>query len=85
MSATETAVEALTEAASNPKIAIGVAATTTSLGAASTLELLQGGLGLASVIIGCIVGLFVIRVHAIKYKILRRAWENDVPINPSEL
>lgn len=67
---------AVETAASNPKVASIVAVTTTSLGAASTLELMQSVLGLVSLVIGCLVGLFVIRIHWIKYKILRRAWDS---------
>lgn len=85
MSDAEAVKSALEVAASNPKVAMAVAAATTSLGATSILQLLQGWLGIASLAIGCLVGLFVIRIHAIKYKLLRRAWENGEPLNQNEL
>lgn len=81
MSEIGTVKAALEAAASNPKVASIVAVTTTSLGAASTMEMLQGWLGIASLAIGCLVGLFVIRIHIIKYRLLLRAWENGESSN----
>lgn len=72
----ETVRAAIETAASNPKIAMGVAATTTYLGAASMMEVIQGALSVVSLVIGCLVGLFVIRIHMVKYKLLMRAWES---------
>lgn len=76
MEESETVMSAIEVAASNPKVAMTVAAATTSLGAASAMEWVQGALSIGSLLIGCLVGLFVIRVHMIKYRILLRDWEN---------
>lgn len=59
--------------ASNPKVASTIAVGATSMGYAGTMEMLHGIIGLTSMIIGCIVGLFVIRVHYLKGKQLQRA------------
>lgn len=66
---------AFDEAVASPKVATGVALLTTSLGASSALEIVQGFLGFVSLMLGCLIGLLVIRIHVIKYKLLKRAWD----------
>lgn len=66
------AVEA---AASNPKVATTVATGTTLMGGMMALDQIQTFVGTVSVIIGCVVGVFVILVHSMKYKLLKRAWD----------
>lgn len=69
-------------AASNPKVASAVASATTMLGAGSIVDIINGWLGLISMIVGALVGCFVIRVNHVKYKILKRAYDNgETPEN----
>lgn len=72
-SALMTAIE---NAAINPKVATTVSATTTIMGLSAALDQIQSGIGIISLVIGCIVGIFVVRVHSMKYKLLKRAWDN---------
>jgi len=72
----ETLKQAVEAAANHPAIASTVAASTTAMGTLSILSQTQTVLGIISVAIGCVVGLFVIRVHWIKYKLLKRQWDN---------
>jgi threonine dehydratase len=60
------AVEAV---ASNPKVAAVASASLTTMGAASVLSQIQTVLGIVSLAIGCGIGLYVLRINAIKYKI----------------
>ena len=76
MTEPETLRSAIETAANHPAIASTVAATTTTAGMFLTLGTAQTILGMISVAIGCVVGLFVIRVHWIKYKLLKRQWDN---------
>ena len=78
MTGHETAQSALDAAASHPAIASAVAATTASTGAIAILSQTATVLGVVSLAIGCIVGLLVIRVHWIKYKLLKREWDAGV-------
>ncbi len=68
--------QAFEEAISNPKVATGVAAAMGSLGGAAVLDLVQGFFAFVSLLLGCIIGILVIRVHLVKYKLLKRAWDN---------
>lgn len=68
---------ALDAASSHPAVGSTIATAATALGAASMMGFIQGVLGLISMLIGILVGLFVLRLHWIKYKILKRAWEKD--------
>lgn len=76
MNEPETIKSAVEAAANHPVIASAVAASTTTMGTFSILSQTQTILGIVSVAIGCVVGLFVIRVHWIKYKLLRRQWDS---------
>ena len=67
--------EAFEAVATNPKVASTVAAATASMGAASLLSNIQTVLGLISLAIGCLVGIYVLRIHAIKRKIYERMLE----------
>ena len=69
----QTALEAV---ASNPKVAGAVAAATTSMGAASLLSQIRTFLGIISLLIGSGVGIYVLRINAIKRKIYERMLEN---------
>lgn len=80
MNEPETIKQAAEAAANHPAIASAVAASTTTMGTISILSQTQTILGIISVAIGCVVGLFVIRVHWIKYKILRRAYDAGEPM-----
>ncbi len=75
MNEPETLKSAIEAAASHPTIASAVAASTTTMGTISILSQTQTILGIISVAIGCMVGLFVMRVHWIKYKLLKRQWD----------
>lgn len=66
---------ALEAAASHPKVATSVAAATTAMGAASLLSEISTVLGLISLGIGCIVGIYVLRINHIKHKIYERMYE----------
>jgi hypothetical protein len=68
---------ALDALASSPKVASTVAAATAGMGFASIMSQIQTVLGLISLIIGCVVGLYVLRIHAIKHKIYQRMWDNN--------
>lgn len=68
----ESIQQALEVVAGNPKIAGTVAVTTTSMGAASVLSQIHTALGLISLAIGCIVGIYVLRINAVKHKIYQR-------------
>lgn len=78
MNEPETIKSAVEAAANHPAIASAVAASTTTMGTISILSQTQTVLGIISVAIGCVVGLFVIRVHWIKYKLLKRQWDSGV-------
>lgn len=67
---------ALDAVASNPKVATAVAAATSAMGAASVLSQVQTVLGLISLAIGCVVGLYVLRSNRIKTKIYQRMLDN---------
>lgn len=72
----EEAKNALEVAASNPKIASAVGTATAAVGASSLVDLLQGWLGVISTVVGIAVGLYVLRAQHVKYKILKRAYDN---------
>jgi hypothetical protein len=76
MSDQEGVKTALETVASNPKVASGVAAITSSMGAASLLSEIHTVLGVISLAIGCVVGIYVLRINAIKRKIYERMYEN---------
>jgi hypothetical protein len=76
MSEQESARAALEAVASNPKVASAVAAATASMGTASLLSEIHTFLGVISLIIGCVVGWYVLRINAIKRKIYERMYEN---------
>lgn len=74
---TASAVEAI---ASNPKVASVVAAATTTMGAASVLSEIQTVLGLISLAIGCVIGLYVLRINKIKLQIYERMRDQGASI-----
>lgn len=65
----------LENVAANPKVSSAVAAATTSMGAASLLSEIHTVLGIISLLIGCCVGIYVLRANAIKCKIYLRMLE----------
>lgn len=69
----KTAVETI---ASHPTIASAVAVTTSASGAIAIMSQVQTILGIISLCIGCLVGLFVIRCHHLKAKLMQRAWDS---------
>ena len=78
MSEHETLRSVVDAAASHPAIAGAVAATTTTSDAIVVLNQTATILGVISIAIGCVVGLLVIRVHWIKYKLLKREWDTGI-------
>lgn len=68
--------DALEAAASNPKVAGVVAAATTSLGTISILSQIQTVLGIISVGIGIVIGIYVVRINRTKSKIYERMLAN---------
>lgn len=76
MSDQENVKVALEAVASNPKVASIIAASNITMGAASILNDIQTVLGLISLAIGCLVGLYTLRILHIKGKILKRMEQN---------
>lgn len=76
MNEQESVKAALETVASNPKVASSVAAMTSSMGAASLLSEIHTVMGVISLVIGCIVGIYVLRINAVKRKIYQRMYEN---------
>lgn len=72
MSEREIVKSAVDTALSSPKISALVAALTGSSGAAALLAQLNSFLGAISLTIGCLVGIYTIRILRIKGKILDR-------------
>lgn len=72
MSDKETVQSAIETALSSPKVSAIVAALTGSSGAAALLAQLNSFLGAISLTIGCLVGIYTIRILRIKGKILDR-------------
>lgn len=68
----ENIAKALEAAASHPKVATAVAVTTAGMGVSSLMSEIQTALGLVSLVIGCVVGLYVIFINHTKAKIYRR-------------
>ena len=66
--------------AGNPKVSSAVAAATTSMGTASLLSEIHTVLGIISLLIGCAVGIYVLRINAIKRKIYERMLRDGVAI-----
>jgi predicted RND superfamily exporter protein len=67
----ETVRSAIEAAASNPKVATIVAASTTAIGAATKLEALQGWLSVVSMGVGIATALVVLGIQLIR---LEKAW-----------
>jgi len=76
MSDQENVRTVLEAAAGHPKVASAVAAATIGLGSGAVLAQVQTALGITSLVIGCIVGLYVRRINAVKLKIYQRMLEN---------
>ena len=72
MNEPESIIEA---AASHPMVASTVAVSTTTGGFISVMMQAQSVLGFVSMAIGCVVGILVIRVYWIKYKLLKREYD----------
>lgn len=66
------AVEAV---ASSPKGATAVAASTASVGAMAKFDMLQSGVGTASLFVGFITGLVVLGIQLIKLVRVYRSWD----------
>lgn len=76
MNEAENIKSALEAVASNPKVASAVSVVTTSMGVTAVMSQIQTILGLVSLAIGCLVGIYVLRINAIKRKIYQRMLEN---------
>ena len=72
MSEQESVKAALETALSNPKVSSLIAALTGSSGAAALFSSLNSILGGVSLAIGCVVGVYTIRILRLKGKILER-------------
>lgn len=75
---------AIEAAASNPKVALTVAAGTSALGATSQLEIIQGFLSVASMGVGIVTGIVVLAIQTIKLVRVWKAWQADRP-EPEDL
>lgn len=72
----ETVKSALETALSNPKVSSVIAALTGSSGAAALLSQIHTIVGILSLAIGCLVGIYTLRILHIKGKILKRMEQN---------
>lgn len=72
----ETVKSALETALSNPKVSSVIAALTGSSGAAALLSQIHTIVGILSLAIGCLVGVYTLRILHIKGKILKRMEQN---------
>lgn len=72
----ESVKSALETVASNPKVASSVAAFTGSSGVVALLSEIHTVLGAISLLIGCVVGIYVLRINAVKHKIYKRMYDN---------
>lgn len=72
----ETVKSALETALSNPKVSSVIAALTGSSGAAALLSQIHTIVGIISLAIGCLVGVYTLRILHIKGKILKRMEQN---------
>jgi len=72
MSANGSLANAISEAASNPKLAATVSTTTAAVGAMAAGDFIHGALVNLSMMAGIIVTLLLGRVHWAKYKLLKR-------------
>ena len=72
---------AIETAASNPKVATVIAASTASIGAASKLEIIQGYLSIVSMCIGIATALVVLAFQTIKFMRFYREWQNENRMN----
>jgi hypothetical protein len=80
----QSAVQAVEQAGSNPKVATAVAAGTAAAGGALKLELVQSVIGTASLTIGALTGLVVLAIQSIKLARVWKAWQADAP-EPEDL
>lgn len=72
MSEQENVKAALETVASSPKVATIISAITGALGSISILSFTQSFLGLLSIGISCVIGLYVIKINHTKNKIYER-------------
>lgn len=70
---------AVESAASSPRVAAGVAASTASMGAMAKLEMIQSGLGLFSLFVGCLTTCVVLAIQTIKLVRIYRHWNPNRP------
>ena len=82
MQETETARSAIEAAASNPKIATMVAATTAGAGAATQFGLIDGWLSRGSMIIGLLTGVVVLGIQIIRLEMALRERAQGKKDNP---
>lgn len=76
MNEPETIKSAVEAAANHPTIASAVAVAATANGTIAILSQAQTVLGIVSLTIGCVVGLFVIRCNYLRSKLLQREWDS---------
>jgi hypothetical protein len=72
----ESLASAVEAVASNSKVAVATAAATTAAGTTAILNQIQTVLGIVSVVIGIGIGLYVLRINAIKKQIYQRMLDN---------
>lgn len=72
MSEQESVKAALETALSNPKVSGVIAALTGSSGAAAVFGSIHSILGSVSLAIGCVVGIYTLRILRIKHRIMER-------------
>lgn len=79
----ETVRAAAEAVAGNPSIATVTSVTLSGAGLTALLAQVSTVLGAVSLIVGIVVGIFVIRVHHLKYKLMMREWEDGSPTKGS--
>jgi tellurite resistance protein TehA-like permease len=84
MNEPEKALAAIEAAASNPKVATAIAASTAAAGGALKLELVQSVIGTMSLAIGMLTGAVVLAIQLIKLIRVWKAWQADAP-EPEDL
>lgn len=71
-------------AASNPKVAMGISALTGALASAASMDIIHGALVNIGLALASVATLYVIRIHAIKYRLLKRQWDKPDGRLPKE-
>jgi hypothetical protein len=72
----EGAASAVEMLASNPKVATAVSAAAAAAGTTAILNYIQTSLGILSLVLGCAIACYVLRINAKKLQIYQRMLEN---------